>query len=234
MNVACIDDNKSALDQFVVKLNLLGYSRISTFTSVKDFLKSDDLMSFDLVLSDYFFGSGCTVTELLESKKLPKDLKIIVCTNYFEEEVYREISQLRGVFFIKKGFEELELKVAIDNVQNLKILNSEVEYIDSVFFVKTGKILKPLNLNNITHFSVSGKYVVINTDTGREYLIRTSLTEIEYKLPEYFIRVHASYIINKTLIDLISLEDRTVKLGKVSVPYSRSLKDNFFKSIAVT
>lgn len=66
--------------------------------------------------------------------------------------------------------------------------------------VKKGDKLIFVKLEEVTHFEADEKYVSVFTD--KEYhLVEQSLSQLELKLPDYFLRVHRSIIINRNCVE---------------------------------
>jgi two-component system LytT family response regulator len=65
--------------------------------------------------------------------------------------------------------------------------------------VKKGDKLIFIKLDEVTHFEADEKYVSVHTDKDI-HLIEQSLSQLELKLPDFFMRVHRSIIINKNQV----------------------------------
>lgn len=65
--------------------------------------------------------------------------------------------------------------------------------------VKKGDKLIFVKLEEVTHFEADEKYVSVYTDK-ESHLIEQSLSQLELKLPDYFMRVHRSIIINRNYV----------------------------------
>jgi len=65
--------------------------------------------------------------------------------------------------------------------------------------VKKGDKLVFIKLDEVTHFEADEKYVTVHTNK-ESHLLEQSLSQLELKLPEYFIRVHRSVILNKNQV----------------------------------
>lgn len=65
--------------------------------------------------------------------------------------------------------------------------------------VKKGDKLIFVKLEEVTHFEADEKYVSVYTDK-ESHLIEQSLSQLELKLPDYFMRVHRSIIINRNCV----------------------------------
>lgn len=65
--------------------------------------------------------------------------------------------------------------------------------------VRKGNKLIFVKLEEVTHFEADEKYVSVYTDK-ESHLIEQSLSQLELKLPDYFMRVHRSIIINRNYV----------------------------------
>jgi two-component system LytT family response regulator len=65
--------------------------------------------------------------------------------------------------------------------------------------VKKGDKLIFVKLEEVTYFEADEKYVTVLTDK-ESHLIEQSLSQLELKLPDYFMRVHRSFIINRNYV----------------------------------
>lgn len=90
---------------------------------------------------------------------------------------------------------------------------------------------------DITHISAENKYTTIHTKFGKELLCNKTLLALEEVLPDQFIRIHRSYIINKDYIlhinkyfkgrYLVALNDSKNTVLMTSDGYKESIKVAF-------
>jgi len=102
-----------------------------------------------------------------------------------------------------------------------KMTSVTVKKKDKIIFIK---------LEDVSYFEAQEKYVTIHTDQGEE-LMEQSLTKLEEKLPDYFLRAHRKYIINTHFVKdfqkyfnsryLITLKDKQ----KTTITSGRSYKE---------
>lgn len=69
--------------------------------------------------------------------------------------------------------------------------------------IKIGNRIKLIDFEDIVYLKAEDKYIRVFTNSGREHLSEKSLRKLEEQLPAYFIRVHRSYIVNRTYIQEI-------------------------------
>ncbi|MDB4727873.1 LytTR family DNA-binding domain-containing protein [Saprospiraceae bacterium] len=77
--------------------------------------------------------------------------------------------------------------------------------------VQIGDRILLVDFEDITHFQAENKYTRVITKSGKKHLSDTSLGQLDKELPEQFLRVHRSFIINKMAI----LEIRKYFKGKL-------------------
>lgn len=104
---------------------------------------------------------------------------------------------------------------------------SQVPFKDCIM-IKINKRYKKFLKHDIDFVSSDGKYANLHIGT-RTYSVRSSLKEVSEKLPNVFLRIHASYIVNTNKIQSINTELSCVEFEKgISIPYSRKYKSNLF------
>lgn len=62
--------------------------------------------------------------------------------------------------------------------------------------VKSGDKIMLIPLTEISYFEAEDKYVFLNTQDGKQYLVQHTLTTLEEKLPSHFLRISRSAIVN--------------------------------------
>jgi two-component system LytT family response regulator len=78
--------------------------------------------------------------------------------------------------------------------------NESKKNIREYYPVKEGSKITLIQFNEIVDFSTANNFVFLTDVSGKDYLVESNLSELEGKLPEDFIRVHKSTIINRKLI----------------------------------
>lgn len=91
---------------------------------------------------------------------------------------------------LKANFSKENIFKAINTITEIK----EKKRITSITVKKKDKIVF-VKLEDICHFEATEKYVTIHTNKGNE-LVEQSLTQLEEKLPDNFLRVHRGFLIN--------------------------------------
>ena len=90
-------------------------------------------------------------------------------------------------------------------------------------------VLQAIPLNEIEMVEAKADYVTIHT-SGKRYTVYSTMKGIENKLgQEDFVRVHRSYIVNKSRIN--SIEDNTLVIGEKLVPVGVTYRERLMSSL---
>jgi DNA-binding LytR/AlgR family response regulator len=104
---------------------------------------------------------------------------------------------------------------------------------DNEIFIKKGSSLVKLKLKDIIYIEALENYATINTNDQR-FTIHFTMKGIENQLPsEVFIRIHRSFIVNKTLIHTIKEDSMDLHMGNSfkNVPVGKSFRDSLLNDI---
>ncbi|WP_247232729.1 LytTR family DNA-binding domain-containing protein [Telluribacter sp. SYSU D00476] len=147
------------------------------------------------------------------------------------ERLLKTIDKLRTL--VHNGQQNQELNPYADNLLRLLEQMKPKKELFSLS-VKTGDKILLVPLTEITHFEAEDKYVFLNTLTGQKYLLNYTLTTLEEKLPNHFVRVSRSGIVNTHHIGeiqkyfngkyLILMRDRKSSQLQTGSTYSDSIR----------
>lgn len=90
-------------------------------------------------------------------------------------------------------------------------------------FIKTEKKLIKLFFNDISVIKGLGNYVEVLTINKNKYIYYKTLKDLIENLPDEFMRVHNSYIVNLTNIE--SFEDNHLISGDLKITVAKSYKE---------
>lgn len=103
-------------------------------------------------------------------------------------------------YLIKKGKapkNEAQPETPINNQQEPLIT---AEKIKEYYPVKEGNKITLIRFDEIVDLSAGNNFVFLTDITGKEYVVDSTLGELEQKFPEEFIRIHKSTVVNKNMI----------------------------------
>lgn len=88
-------------------------------------------------------------------------------------------------------------QVQIKNQQETLVT---AEKIKAYYPVKEGNKITLIRFDEIVDLSAGNNFVFLTDSTGKEYLVDSSLADLEQKFPKEFIRIHKSTVVNRNLI----------------------------------
>jgi DNA-binding LytR/AlgR family response regulator len=232
MNCIIVDDDKLScklLESFVKKstsLNLLGI--FSDSVSARNELsrrRDIELVFLDVQMPEM---DGF---DFISSLEQPPNI-IIVSSN---EEYALKAFDFNVVDYLLKPVSYARFVKAIDKTlryfSRKEISNSG----DEEIFIKKGSSLVKLKIKEIIFVEALENYITLNTADER-FTIHFTMKAIESQLPSnVFIRIHRSFIINKSLIQAIKENSLDLVVGNTvkNIPVGKSYRDILLNDINV-
>ena len=232
MNCIIVDDDKLSckiLEGFVDKfssLNLIGtFSDSVAARNVLTKRKDIDLVILDILMPELdgfdFIGS------------LDNPPNIIVVSS--AEEYALKAFDFNVVDYLLKPVSYGRFCKAIDKTARDFVRKEANNTGDEEIFIKKGSSLVKLKLKDIIFIEALENYVTLNTSDDK-FTIHFTMKAIESQLPSgVFIRVHRSYIINKSMIQAIKENSLDLMVGDTirSIPVGKSFRDTLLNDINV-
>lgn len=140
-------------------------------------------------------------------------MPMVVFSTAFDQYAVRAFEE-KSVDYLLKPVEDDRLQKTIEKLrsrtdesresgpnpytENLLRLLEEMKPKKEIFSlsVKSGDRILLIQLTEITHFEAEEKYVFLNTLDGQKYLLNYTLTSLEEKLPDHFLRISRGGIVN--------------------------------------
>jgi DNA-binding LytR/AlgR family response regulator len=232
MNCIIVDDDKltcKILDGFVSKsssLNLIGcYSDSVEARNVLTNRNDIDLIILDIEMPEL---NGF---EFINSLDFPPNIIIVSSA----EEYALRAFDFNVVDYLLKPVTYGRFCKAIDKTVRYFARKEVTSTGDEEIFIKKGSSLVKLKLKEIIYIEALENYVTLNTQDDK-FTIHFTMKAIENQLPSgVFIRVHRSYIINKTMIQTIKENALDLNVGDSlkNIPVGKSFRDSLLNDINV-
>lgn len=162
---------------------------------------------------------------------LPMETKIVFTTAYSEYAAesysFKTIDYLLKPITLKRfltSTQKIESYFGNRHMAEAPVPIHEKEY----FFIKSGKTLSKIRLEDILYFEGEKEYARLVTTTG-QLLIYRRLKDIEEQLPLPFIRVHNSFIVNTRQLE--KFQDNHIHIAGKQIPVSEKFKADFMAVI---
>jgi DNA-binding LytR/AlgR family response regulator len=140
---------------------------------------------------------------------------------------------LNIIDYLVKPVQFARFSKAIDKVSRYYSNKEVSNKSDNQIFIKKGSSLVKLRVKDIVYVEALENYVTLNTIDDR-FLIHFTMKGIESQLPSgLFLRIHRSFIVNKSMIQTISENtlDINIKGNVKSLSVGKSYRDNLMNEI---
>lgn len=161
---------------------------------------------------------------------IPKDQKIIFTTAYAEHALdsfsFHVVDYLLKPVSFKRFLQailKLQLHIAPQPVKETPAPKQ-----DELLFIKTGRTVIRIQFSDITYIEAHKEYLCIHT-SQQKHLVYKRMKEMAASLPESFVRIHNSYIIN--LQHVQKLGQQVVAIAGRELPVSAGYKEAFQQHI---
>jgi len=221
IKVITIDDNKEELDHInrILKKqdNLKIIKSFTSDTGLSEFILENNC---DIIFTDIELGSKNSIDLF---KKIKNNLPQIVFMSTYPKYAHKSFA-VNPLHYIVKPVTNSEVLTAIE-----RFLNQNKDNIRESFFVKKlHSSNEKIYLDDILFIESEKDAIKIKTKEN-EIVTLSSIKKILEKLPNKFIRVHRSFIININHIK--SFENKNIKIDDYTIPISRAYKKEVLQFI---
>ena len=222
-----VDDEPTALDilqNHLSKIEMIEIvGRCKNATEAFNNISSNEV---DLIFLDINMPG---ISGISFARSINRSIKIIFTTAYREYAI--EGFDLHAVDYLLKPISYERLLDAVTNYreQHLqKQVLSQAGTKSDFIFLKIDRKMHKIDFNKILWIESLSDYLKIETTEGTK-ITRETISGLEAKLPNDFLRIHRSFIVALKRIDRYSTEEVIVN-GK-SLPISRSYKEDVLKKL---
>ena len=189
--------------------------QISTYPSGKELLRAwqrDERKKADIILMDVKSEEENGIIAARQVQELFGDIKIIFTTSTLE--YVEDIFDANPVFLLVKPIRQEKLYEAVDRaIAQLEEMESATVTLISKSFIAR------VRAEDISYVESERRVLTVHS-VEEDIRVNMKLSDLEERLPEYFVRVHQSYLVNMYQIKLFSAKGVELLDGR-SVPVSR-------------
>lgn len=227
MNIRCIaiDDEPMALEKLKSYIQKIPYMElVAACDSPADAIQ---IMS-DTAVDAVFVDINMPDMNGLDFVKVLPEMPLVVFTTAYSEYAV-ESYRVRAVDYLLKPYTFEEFQRAADYVQQQWLAKQKAPVapadLDNVFLKVDYRYIR-VSLKDIVFIEGMNEYLKIHLVSGDPYLVHTSFKQINNHLPENFLQVHRSYVVNVNHICEVERSVILLKGGK-RISVSDSNKDMF-------
>ncbi|MFL0354693.1 LytTR family DNA-binding domain-containing protein [Xanthomarina sp. GH4-25] len=238
--ILIVEDEMIIAANISLQLTSLGYEVTGVIPRGEEALLHIKEQQPDMVLLDINLKGKIDGIETALLMQQDFNIPIIYLTANADDENFNRAKATNPYAFISKPFKKLDLQRAIELTANhLKLEvktenetsnNSDIPLIlNDCIFVRHHEKMVKISIKDILYIEAERNYCRIYSK-GKEYLIVTTLKDIDEKLPQnHFLRIHRSFIVNISQIDEIATTH--VVVSRKAIPISKQLKSELLKRL---
>ncbi len=235
--VLIVEDDMIIAANISLQLSKLGYEITGIESRGEEAIIHARLNTPDLVLMDINLKGSIDGIETAYAMQNTSDIPIVYITANNDEATFAKAKKTHPFAFIAKpiNMRALHRTLALveEQINKRNKTESEKEEIieflnDRIFIRHHGQMVKLL-LEEILFVEADRNYCHIVT-SKQTYLLTATLKVMHDKLPgSIFVRVHRSYIVNITQLDVVA--ESHVEINRKVIPLSKSYKDALLKHL---
>jgi DNA-binding LytR/AlgR family response regulator len=236
IKILIVEDDMIIGANLSMQLTNLGYDILGIVSRGEEAVIHAKIHPPDILLLDINLKGSINGIETAKAIQQFMDIPIIYLTANNDELTFEKAKETHPRAFLTKPFNNLNLQRTIALVvEQLKdrptppeaAQTLEVLY-DRIFVRHNGKMEKLL-LNDILYIEADRNYCTIITSADI-FVLTCTLKTMEDKLPQAdFLRVHRSFIVNLTKLDVIA--DAHLEIGRKVIPIGKSYKEALLNRI---
>ena len=169
----------------------------------------------DLIFLDVEMPEMSGIEFLASFKEVPQVIMVTAKKHYAFEAFEYDVTD-----YISKPIDMDRFSSAVQRARYYEE-NLKKQEVENSLFIKSDGVLVKLSVDDISFVEALGDYIKVVTEEKR-YIVHSTMKAFVAKLPDNFLRVHKSHIINLDKIQ--KLEENTVFLAGQEIPVSRNNK----------
>lgn len=229
--ILIVEDDMIIAANISLQLTKLGYEVTGIESRGEEAILHARANRPDIILMDINLKGALDGIATVRAIQQNADIAIIYLSANGDEETFSQVRSTHPLAFIAKPFNTLAFERTIAlAVEQLREKKGEREnpvtdlavMSDRIFVRHNGKLTKLL-LEEIQYVEADRNYCNIVTQNCK-YLVVSTLKAIDNELSSaHFIRVHRSYIVNVSKVDVVT--DNHLEIGRKVIPLSKSYKE---------
>lgn len=223
MRCLIIDDDpviRELISNYIAKVDFLEFG-IKVANAI-DGLNLLNIQTFELIFLDINMPEMSGV-EFLDNIDASIPVIMITADKDFALDAYN----YNVVDYLVKPISYSRFYQAVKKVQ-AHLTKKETTPQNDEIFVKDGHDLVKLNLREVLYIEAVSNYVSFKTQE-KNVLSLLSMKKLEDNLPNYFVRIHRSYIVNIRKVDKV--ESTNLIIGSIALPVSSSYKQALLEKL---
>ncbi len=245
VRIVIVEDEALIADHIAICLEDLGYDVVGIEEDGTEALEIIQNLQPDLCILDINLAGALDGVDVAQEINRRFAIPFIFLTSNSDKRTLERVKITEPAGFILKPYtvQDLETNLGIvlyklrraasgkvtENKLESESISSSKRANDDSFFIKEKHELIRIHYGEISHVEAMDNYARIHTSKGR-FVLSQTLKNVEKRLEDHgFLRVHRSYVVNLTHIDLIA--PRHLVLGPEQIPISETQRQKLMERI---
>tara|TARA_R110002167_G_scaffold207871_1_gene411932 strand:- start:1191 stop:1931 length:741 start_codon:yes stop_codon:yes gene_type:complete len=235
--ILIVEDDMIIAANLSLQLTSLGCEVIGIESRGEEAISHVKANAPDILLMDINLKGEMNGIEAVTAIQQFVDIPIVYLTANNDDATFAMAKKTQPKAYISKPFNKLNLERTLELVmEQIKdsnlgkpVANQVFEVLGDRFFVRHHGKLEKLLLEDILFIEADRNYSTIVTNTGK-HILTSTLKTMEERLPAAnFIRVHRSYMVNLSKLDVVS--EHHLEIGRKVIPLGKSHKELLLRRI---
>ena len=224
MKAIIIEDETAAVNSLKAVLQQNSVTEIEVIAELESIEESVEWFRCssqpDIIFMDIHLGDGQSF-DIFEQVEIT--VPVIFITAY--DEYALKAFKYQGIDYILKPFDKEELQQALNKLESLSPTNTpfpvaSLTVYQERFLVTVGTKMKSVTVGDVAYFMADGKYLVLFTRDGQNYILDQTVSGIETKLnPAQFFKINRKFIISYNSIkEMVKYSNSRIKIVLTPVP----------------
>jgi len=243
VKILVVEDELIIADNICDILEELGYEVLEPVVSYTEALEILETEQPDLALLDIQLAGRRDGIDLAWKIRDNYNIPFIFLTSNADSRTIERAKKVSPPAYLLKPFNKNDLYTSIEialynysqNKKGTVNEKQETKEMDDIvlkdaLFVKHKQVFQKVKFEKILFLKSEHVYVNLIT-ADKEYLVRGSLSKLIERLPNYFFKLHRSYIVNLNAIDSIGFIN--LKIGKHELPFGKGYRAELLSKIDI-
>ncbi len=241
IRILVVEDDPAQQQAARLTLRSLGYEVVGVAPTADDALRRFDEEQPDLVLLDVSLAGSRDGIALGHELIARRPVPLIFLTAFPDADTFERARRVGPFAFLGKPYNGLLLGHSIAlALQHFALalglpdgaLTDGAVLLGGVFVREPTKQFVKIPFAELLVIEADASYTHLHT-TSRKFTIRTSLRELEERLPaDQFARIHRTYVVQVARIETYDPQTSTLHLGAHALPLARSHRDEVLGRLA--
>lgn len=238
LNIVIVEDELIVAESIAMVLEELGHTVTGRFRTAEEAYQSMMESKPDFAILDIHLHGARSGIWLAKMVRQEMHIPFIFLSAHGDKATVKEAVSERPYGYLMKPFEKMDMytaiEVALTNFNNSLLAEADnggggkQDGITDGIFIKHKHLLQKVKFENMLYIQADGNYLLIFTPEQR-FSTKGSMSDFEGKLPDNFIRVHRSFLVNADKVE--GINPKALYVDGKEIPISGSYRNELMEKL---